>query len=298
MSTDRVVQPLVACLGNPVAGNPTQFVMSRIARDAELDWRFFTSEVALDQFEAAFRGVKALGMAGMAILDPFQEQAVGFLDSVSEGVSRWGRVSVARRDGNAWIGENTLGAGLIHSLRTKLSVPPQREDGTMSPQSIAVWGPSQTAHAIHGLLPTLDGDFATLLCVGKSENMESRAANDAEQPAKSDVRAVGLEEMASLERPVRVLVLDFPASQRFTRPKTMAKWFQQIAWATAPVVVCTHGREQLDEESLEWLQGRDATIVEELELMAHRAAVDFHFWTGVEPSIELIREALVEYLQW
>jgi len=298
MSTDRVVQPMVACLGNPVAGNPTQFVMSRIARDAELDWRFFTSEVAPEQFEAAFRGVQALGMAGIAILEPFQEQSVGFLDSVSEEVSRWGRVSVARRDGNAWIGENTLGAALIHLLKTKLSVPPQREDGTMSPQSIAVWGPPQTAQAIDGLLPTLDGDFSALLCVEKLETMESSATSEAEQPAKSDVPAVGLEEMGSLERPVRVLVLDFPAAQRFTRPKTMAKWIQQIAWATSPVVVCAHGRDQLDEESIEWLRGRDATIVEELELMAHRAAVDFHFWTGVEPSIELIREALEEYLQW
>jgi shikimate 5-dehydrogenase len=49
---------------------------------------------------------------------------------------------------------------------------------------------------------------------------------------------------------------------------------------------------------LEWLKGRDVPIVEELELMAYRAAVDFHFWTEYEPSIELIRESLEEYLQW
>lgn len=297
MSTDRVVQPLVACLGNPVAGNPTQFVMSRIAREAELDWRFFTSEVAPEQFETAFRGVQALGMAGMAILEPFQEQAADFLDSISEAASRMGRVSVARQEGDRWIGDHTLGAALIRLLRAKLSGSPLREDGTMSPQSIAVWGPSQTVQLIEGLLPALDGDFIALAC-GEHGEASSVPPSDGEPSASGNAQVVTLEELASLERPVRVLVLDFPASQRIARPKTIAKRLQQIAWATSPVVVCTQGRRQLDDEAFDWLKGRDVCIAEELELMSYRAAADFHFWTGIEPSMDWIREALEEYLQW
>jgi shikimate 5-dehydrogenase len=32
--------------------------------------------------------------------------------------------------------------------------------------------------------------------------------------------------------------------------------------------------------------------------MANQAAADFFFWTGVSPSVELIRESFEEYLQW
>jgi shikimate 5-dehydrogenase len=32
--------------------------------------------------------------------------------------------------------------------------------------------------------------------------------------------------------------------------------------------------------------------------MAHQAAADFQFWTGVTPMIEPIRDSLEEYMQW
>lgn len=278
------MQPLVACLGNPVAGNPTQFVMSRIAREAGLDWRFFTSEVETEQFEPALRGVQALGMAGMAILDPFQERTVGLLDSVSLGASLLGRVSVARREGNAWIGDHTCGAALVRLLRSRLTDQPLREDGTMSPQSIAVLGSPPLVQLIDGLLPSLDGDFRVYGFGKQAENTSTDVSN--------------IDPMASLERPVRVMVIDSPASERFSSPKVMTKWLQQIAWSTSPIAICTRGIRQLEGEVLEWLQGRDLMIIDEIEWMTFRAAADFHFWTGVEPSVEIIREALEEYLQW
>lgn len=291
------MQPLVACLGNPVAGNPTQFVMTRIARDAELDWRFFTSEVAPTEFETAFRGVQALGMAGLAILEPFQEQAIRHLDSLSEIASLIGRVNVARQEGNAWIGDHTYGAALMLLLRTRLSVQPLREDGTMSPQSIAVLGSPQTARVIDCLLRSLEGDFSVLVC-GENRSEPSIVLDGADATASAgSVQTVTLEEMSSLERPVRVLVIE-DESRRTVRPKSMLKWLQQIAWASSPVVVCAQGTRQLGHGALEWLKGREMHIAEELELMAYQAAVDFHFWTGCEPSIELIRESLEEYLQW
>lgn len=297
MSIDRVVQPLVACLGNPVAGNPTQFVMTRISRDAELDWRFFTSEVAPTEFETAFRGVQALGMAGLAILEPFQEQAVGYLDSLSEIASLMGRVNVARQEGNAWIGDHTYGSALMLLLRTRLSVQPLREDGTMSPQSIAVLGSPQTARIIDCLLRSLDGDFSVLVC-GENGSEPSIALDGSDLNASAgSVQTVTLEEMSSLERPVRVLVIE-DESRQTVRPKAMLKWLQQIAWASSPVVVCSNVARQLGTSALEWLKGREVHMAEELELMAYQAAVDFHFWTGCEPSIELIRESLEEYLQW
>ena len=167
----------------------------------------------------------------------------------------------------------------------------------MSPQSIAVLGSPQTARIIDCLLPSLEGDFRVLVC---GENgSESSTASDGASPGVSagSVQAVTLEEMSSLERPVRVLVIEDPSRQT-VRPKAMLKWLQQIAWASSPVVVCVHGSRQLDHNALEWLKDREVHIAEELELMAYQAAVDFHFWTGCEPSIELIRESLEEYLQW
>jgi hypothetical protein len=298
MSTDRVVQPMVACLGYPVAGDPTQFVMSRIAREAGLDWRFFTSEVEPEYFETAFRGVQALGMAGVSILEPFQQAAVPFLKSLSSEASLLGRASVARREAEGWVGDHTQGLALMQLLRARLGGYSLREDGTMSPQSILVIGSRTDADMLEGLTIQLEGDLRVLWYQDEAPN-PSVCEKTAGVSVSSKVQSVGCDELSSLERPVRVLLFDGASmAPQSRKPKSLMKWFQQIAWATSPVVVCTQGRRQLDDGALDWFKGREVPIVEELEMMAYRTAVDFHFWTGYEPSIELIRESLEEYLQW
>jgi hypothetical protein len=300
MSIDRVVQPMVACLGNPVAGNPTQYVMTRISREAELDWRFFTSEVDPERFEVAFRGVQALGMSGMAILDPFQERAAGLLDSVSQAAALMGCVNVVRRNGDAWFGDNTYGSAIMRLLRERMSDQPLREDGTMSPQSIGVWGSVQTAKVIEHLLPALEGDFSVFMCHDDTgdppEVLGTRPLNP---DPSSRIATMTWGELASLERPVRALILDAPLDPLpAVKFKSFSKRFSEMAWATSPVVLCTQGRRRFDEAAMQWIDQRDGYLVEEIEWMSYRAAVDFQFWTGYEPSIEWIRESLEEYLQW
>ena len=45
---DSAIQEIVCCVGHPVAGNPTQFMMQRALADVGLDWCCLTLEVAPD----------------------------------------------------------------------------------------------------------------------------------------------------------------------------------------------------------------------------------------------------------
>ena len=42
---DSSIQTLVCCMGQPVAGNPTQFMIEKAFSAAGLDWRYLTLEV-------------------------------------------------------------------------------------------------------------------------------------------------------------------------------------------------------------------------------------------------------------
>jgi hypothetical protein len=96
--------------------------MYRAAQAAGIDWRFFTSQVASDQFEVAFRGVQALGLDGVALLEPFQSEAIPLLDSVTETALALGKVNVARSDGNSWLGDNTLGIAIAKLIESRSSL--------------------------------------------------------------------------------------------------------------------------------------------------------------------------------
>ena len=167
MSLERVLQPLIACVGNPVGGNPTQFVMTRVSREAELDWRFFTSQVSPESFETAFRGIQALGMAGAAILPPFQVAVQPLLDSITPGAKALGVVHVAKWESSQWIGEETLCPAVLraltHRFSKSVSESEVEQDESFAPQSIGVFGSDRFASALQIALNSFPGDYSVFL---------------------------------------------------------------------------------------------------------------------------------------
>ena len=53
-----IAQPILALVGNPVAGNPTQYMMEKAFAQHGLDCRFLTLEVAPDDLGDAVRGMR------------------------------------------------------------------------------------------------------------------------------------------------------------------------------------------------------------------------------------------------
>jgi shikimate dehydrogenase len=313
MSLDRVLQPLVACLGNPVGGNPTQFVMTRIARDAELDWRFFTSQVEPDLFETALRGVQAMGMAGAAILEPFQQHATRLVDQLTPAARISGRVSVAKCDGQKWIGENTFGQAVVSLLASRFAGQGLDSDVAFAAQAIAVLGSAQTARAVHEALVSIPGDYRIIHCVESDREAEKqRVAQIGDVPGIMNPKEVvaldcrSLEKLSDLDRPLRALVVEDPSSMILKSHSGLrTKAIREIPWAVRPFCLFTKSHscptnqlEKLKQAFRDELQGRELDTADEMDLMVHQTAVDFHFWTSYEPDLELIRESLEEYLQW
>ena len=290
MNLTRVLQPYVCCLGNPVAGNPTQFVMYRAARASGVDWRFFTSQVEVDQFEIAFRGVQALGLSGMALFDPFQTESLALLDSVTESALCLGRANVARLDGNSWLGDNTLGSAIINCIRPMLTllVPPESEDaGGQSAKKqpcMLVVGNRKMAKAMR----LANAELASRIVV-VHEGIES----DANETANELWGLTSLDAFAKLELKIDCLVLDSLPNATVTRQLGSLAWSNQ-----ASCLMVGYASEKQSRHWQDSLKVTGLTRIEPLELMAYQAAADFFFWTGVEPSIDLIRDSLEEYLQW
>jgi shikimate dehydrogenase len=322
---EHVVQPLVACLGNPVAGNPTQFVMSRIARDAELDWRFFTSQVDLAAFEPAFRGVQALGMAGLAILPPFQSLVAPLLDSVTPAAQVSGRVTVAKAEGAGWIGDETATRALARCMASRFALQSIATEPVSQPpaQSIAVFGSQMLCRSIRLALTTIPGDFQVVRLI-EPIAMTTKGTRDAaippldEPPPEADtsganggskagatapVTNVTLESLTHWIRPVRGLIVEDPMLMMETHASMRARWLRDIPWADHPVAFLmptSHGSssERSTQILSDEIRARGLEQIDEVDWLTHQAAVDFHFWTGYEADMDLVRESFEEYLQW
>ena len=299
MNLTRVLQPYVCCLGNPIAGNPTQFVMYRAARACGVDWRFFTSQVETDQFEIAFRGVQALGLSGVALFDPFQSVAMSLLDSVTESAMCLGRANVARLDGSSWLGDNTLGTGIINCVEPLLeasrnSISSESGDQERDRQStILVVGDTKIANAMRLASPELAKRIVVVReGIGdqpKQFELEGKNPNE----VKDSLELASLDEFSrSGLRVGCVIVASVPNA-------TVSRQIAGLSWSkSANCLVLASASEKQLRPWRDSMKVHNMNHIDPLELMAHQAAADFHFWTGVSPAIDLIRDSLEECMQW
>jgi hypothetical protein len=65
-------QSAVCVIGHPIGGNPSQFCITRVFDDWELDWQCLSFDVTPESLAAALLGVEALGFVGGLIASPHE----------------------------------------------------------------------------------------------------------------------------------------------------------------------------------------------------------------------------------
>src|SRR5687767_2152187 len=105
-------------MGQPIAGNPTQFMMERAFEANGLDWRYLTFEVPPELLPDAVRGMRAMGFLGGNFTIPHKVAVIPLLDGLSQAAELMGAVNCVHSVDGKLMGENTDGKGFVQSLRT------------------------------------------------------------------------------------------------------------------------------------------------------------------------------------
>lgn len=64
---DGTTEPIIAVIGHPIAGNPSQFAIERSLEALALDWRVLSLDVRPADVAAALEGFRVTGIAGVMI---------------------------------------------------------------------------------------------------------------------------------------------------------------------------------------------------------------------------------------
>lgn len=103
----------VCCLmGDPVAGNPTQYMLEKAFAAGRLDWRFLTFEVPAEDFEGALRGARIFGFHGIMLAPPHRSTVLSHLDDVTNVARLSGQVNCVKQSEGRLYGDNTEGRAL------------------------------------------------------------------------------------------------------------------------------------------------------------------------------------------
>jgi shikimate dehydrogenase len=276
------LQEIVCCIGQPVAGNPTQYMMEKAFVAAGLDWRYLTLEVPPEKLADAVCGLRALGFKGANFTIPHKVAVIPLLDELSPAAEMMGAVNCVNRVGDKFIGENTDGKGFVQSLR---------EFGELTGKRIVVLGAGGAARAIAVELGLSGVGEITIVNRSAIRGEELAALlrervkisaefvhweGDYAIPAETDIvvnaTSIGLGD-ASARVPIDTQSLRpelIVADVIFNPPQT---WLLRTA--------AEHGCRTLDG----------------LGMLVNQAVIGFRIWTGIEPDAAVMREALEEFLE-
>ncbi|HEX4150071.1 MAG TPA: shikimate dehydrogenase [Pirellulales bacterium] len=275
------LQELCCLLGQPVAGNPTQFMMEKLFARHALDWRYLSFEVPSEALGDAVRGIRALGFRGGNVTKPHTVAVIEYLDRLSTAAEMMGAVNCLVREDELLVGENTDGKGFLQSLA-----------GVCDPAGkyIAVLGAGGAARAI-AIELALAGAARILIVNRTPERGKALAELIA---LHTDAASEFLVWPNRYEIPADIEVLVQATSIGLNDPE--ARVPVSFRRAGSELVVADVVFNPADTAFLEKARQRGCRVLDGLGMIVNQAAIAFKLWTGIDPDTTVMREAVEEFL--
>jgi shikimate dehydrogenase len=269
-------------IANPVAGNPTHYIIEQAFAHRGLDWRFTTFEVEPDQLGDAIRGIRALGFRGVKIAEPFHESVIEFLDGLTERAKSCGSVNCITASGQRLTGDNTEGAALVELVRQHVN-----------PTGVTamILGAGRLARAIAVALS--EAGVAAITVVSRSESAGKQLVDLIQTHSTTTASFAPLTAAPkSLDADVALLV----NATSVGSDNPLAKIAIDVSSFNSKLVVAdvayTTSRTWLTRHAAE----KGCRIIEGVELYVEQTAAAIRDWTDDAPDKAAMREAAEEFL--
>lgn len=278
---DETLQEIVCCMGHPVSGNPSQFMMEQAFTSAGLDWRYLTLEVLPENLGAAVAGMRAMGFRGGNFTLPHKMAVLPHLARLTEAAELMGAVNCVYAEGDGFVGENTDGKGFLAALKEVIDPVGKR---------VVLLGAGGAARAIAVELAL--GQVAHIQVVNRTEEhgrelatlLKERIGIEAEStPWKGNFT---LPEDAEIVINATSIGLNNSAAMVPIDPKSFRE-----TMVVADVIV--------NPPKTQFLQAAAAAgcrTLDGLGMLVNQGAIGFEIWTGLEPDKAVMREAVEELL--
>lgn len=270
-------------IAQPVAGNPTHFMIEQAFAQAELNWRFMSFEVEPAQLGDAMRGIRALGFRGVKIAEPHQQAVLEYLDDLTDRARLSGSVNCVTSDGARLLGDNTEGLALVDLVR---------EQADLTGARAMLLGSGRLARAIATALAQNGVAAITVVSRSPESGRQLVALLQGETPVTASLVEIGEGDVIQVGGDVSLLVN--ATSHSTSHPdRPLAMEFAAPPSAAIAVDVAYHSPDTwLTREAAK----RGYRAIDGVALYVEQTALAYKSWTGVSPNTAAMREAAEEFL--
>ena len=275
------LQEICSLFGQPVAGNPTQFMIEKAFACHGLEWRYLTLEVAAEDLGDAVRGMRAMSFRGGNITKPHKVAVLEHLDRLSDAAALMGAVNCIVREGRELVGENTDGKGFMQSLRSVVDPTGKR---------VVLLGAGGAARAI-GVELALAG-AAAISVVNRTAERGQELVELLNEKTQTPATLTVWEDEYEVPAETEVLVNATSIGLNDPDARVPVCWDAVAAELVAADVIASPP----DTRFLQEAKAHGAKTLDGLGMIVNQGAIAFRLWTGIEPDAVVMREAVEEFL--
>ncbi len=270
-------------MGEPIAGNPTQYMLEKAFEAARLDWRFLTFEVPSLEFEGALRGARIFGFHGIMLAPPHRSSVIPYLQEIGEAARISGQVNCIKQNEGRFSGYNTEGRALRQLLE---------QTGAVKGLQVAIIGAGRIARAIAAELAIVGAGEIRFLC-RSPEKIEELTRTLVDQTPLASCRAevLAADSLFSIDS-VQVLINATPVGPNQPNEHLPLDFDGLEKHTLVADVAFNPPHTHLMKEA----QARGCRTVDGLTLLIEQAALAFEIWTGASADRQAMREAVEEFL--
>lgn len=261
-----------AVFGNPIEHSLSPRIHTLFAQQTGVEIEYDKILAPVDGFAETAQNFINQGGKGFNVTVPFKIDAFNLATKHSINAQTAGAVNTIKVDGDALIGENTDGIGLLNDLTKNLEIDLQNK-------IVLILGAGGATRGI--LLPLLQQQPARVM-------IANRTASKATQLAKAfkpygETCGFGLEKIKN--DLVDIIINATSASLDGQMPN--------IATGIANNAICYDLMYGKQTPFMDWAQDNNASmVVDGLGMLVEQAASAFEFWTGKQPETQAVIEAI------
>ncbi len=271
---------IVGIIGDPITHSRSPQIHNAAIDALGLDYVYVPFHVQPDDLRAAIEGFKAANVVGINVTIPHKQNVMPYLDEISREATLIGAVNTLIFKDGAISGENTDAPGFLQAME---------EEGLDVPQggSAVVIGAGGSARAIVVAL-ALAG--VQTICITNRTVLRAVAlATDLSEKTGVSIYGIGLDDskLSDAVGTSQLIVNTASTSMDVSHPLLIdPEWLepQSIVYD----IVYTPPETRLLRAAAE----KDCHTIGGLGMLVHQGAIAFERWTGVNPPVEIMRQAL------
>ncbi|AIJ04897.1 shikimate 5-dehydrogenase [Methanocaldococcus bathoardescens] len=271
---------VIGLIGHPVEHSFSPIMHNAAFKDKGLNYVYVAFDVLPENLKYVIDGAKALGIVGFNVTIPHKIEIMKYLDEIDKDAQLIGAVNTIKIEDGKAIGYNTDGIGARMAL--------EEEIGKVKDKNIVIYGAGGAGRAVAFELAKDNNIIIANRTIEKAENLAKEISEKLNKKFGEEVKFSGLD--VDLDG-VDIIINATPIGMY---PNVDAEPIVKAENMREDMVVMDLIYNPLETVLLKEAKKVNAKTINGLGMLIYQGAVAFKIWTGVEPNIEVMKNAIID----